>query len=105
MKQIKYGLHGKFNTLQGKSEDLAKVLLQAAELMNGAKGCQLYLISKDPTKENEVWVTEVWDSKEEHDASLNTPGVRELIGKAMPLLDGTPSGGQELAILGGIGIS
>jgi len=32
------------------------------------------------------------------------PEVRQLIQQAMPLLDGMPTGGQELTILGGHGI-
>ena len=44
------------------------------------------------------------DSKEEHDNSLKVDGVRELIMKAMPLLDGQPTKGQEIEILGGTGI-
>lgn len=51
-----------------------------------------------------IYVTEIWDSKEDHDNSLKVEGVRELIMSAMPILDEQPTKGQELEILGGTGI-
>ena len=99
-----YLLHGKLTAKSGHSEALANILLEASELVSTAKGCKIYVIGKDATDENAVYVTEIWDSKEDHDNSLNVDGVRELIGKAMPILDGKPSKGQELEILGGAGV-
>lgn len=100
----KYGLHGKLQATEGKADELANILIQAAHLVSEAKGCHLYVVSKDLKEENSVWVTEIWDSKEEHDASLQLAGVRELIGEAIPILAGKPEGGQELEILGGVGV-
>ncbi len=99
----KYGLQGALKAKAGKVENLAKILLKAAEMMSTAKGCNMYLISLDAEKNDLVWVTEVWDSKEDHDNSLQIDGVRELISTAMPLLDGNPQKGQQLKILGGYG--
>lgn len=101
----KYGLYGKLQAKAGMGEKLAHILLQAAELVSTAKGCQLYFISLDKSEPDSVWITEAWDSEIDHDASLNTPGVRELIGQAMPLLDGAPEKGQKLRILGGLGVN
>jgi quinol monooxygenase YgiN len=64
----------------------------------------LYVIGLDELEPNAVYITEIWDSKEDHDNSLKVEGVRDLIVKAMPLLDGPPQKGQELEILGGLGI-
>ncbi|MBO6795447.1 MAG: antibiotic biosynthesis monooxygenase [Balneolaceae bacterium] len=100
----KYGLHGALKAKEGKAENLAKILLKAAEMISTAKGCHLYLVSFDSENSDLVWVTEVWDSKEDHDNSLQMDGVRELISTAMPLLDGNPQKGQQLKILGGYGI-
>lgn len=99
-----YGLHGKLSALAGKGAELAKILLKASEMMKSAQGCHLYVVGLDKSSPNDVWITEIWDSKEDHDNSLKAPGVRELIGTAMPLLDGMPQKGQELEILGGLGI-
>lgn len=101
---MKYLLHGKLSARQGHGKDLAGILIEASNLIKTAKGCNLYLVSKDGSNEEDVWVTEVWDSKEDHDNSLSVPGVKELIGKAMPILDGMPSKGRELELIGGHGI-
>ena len=100
----KYGLHGKLKATAGNGDQLAAILLEAAELVAKAKGCHLYLIGKDKNDPDAVWVTEVWDSKEDHDNSLKAEDVRALIAKAIPILDGQPERGQELEILGGAGI-
>lgn len=100
----KYGLHGKLTATKGNADKLSSILLEASRLVSTAKGCHLYMVSKDKNDKNSVWVTEIWDSKEDHDNSLNVEGVKELIGQAMPMLDGNPEKGQELEILGGAGV-
>lgn len=99
-----YLLHGKLTAKPGHRDELAAILLEASQLIANAKGCKLYVIGKDESDANSVYVTEIWDSKLDHDNSLNVEGVRELIMKAMPILDGAPVKGQELEILGGAGI-
>ncbi|MGK6349905.1 putative quinol monooxygenase [Parapedobacter sp. DT-150] len=99
-----YLLHGKMNAQAGKSDELAAILLEASKLVSTAKGCRLYVIGRDEDDSHSVYVTEIWDSKDDHDNSLKVEGVRELIVKAMPILDGQPTKGQELEILGGTGI-
>lgn len=98
----KYGLHGKLKAIQGQGDALAEILVQASALVAHAKGCHLYLVSRDPQDKESVWITEVWDSKEAHDQSLNVEGVRVLISKAMPLLDGQPEKGLVLEVIAGI---
>lgn len=99
-----YLLHGKLNAKAGHTDELTNILLEASKAVSTAKGCKLYVIGKDPNDLNAVFITEIWDSKEDHDNSLKEEGARELIMKAMPILDGQPTKGQELEILGGIGI-
>ncbi|MGW3917210.1 hypothetical protein ACWEBX_37820 [Streptomyces sp. NPDC005070] len=50
-----------------------------------------------------IWVTEVWQSKDHHDASLELPEANAAIGKAMPLLTGEFTR-QELSVAGGLGL-
>ena len=35
-----------------------------------------------------IWITEVWDAKESHAASLSLPAVQQAIARARPLLAG-----------------
>ena len=100
----KYLLHGKLKAKQGCKEELTKILIEASKLVSKARGCNLYLVGLDKDENNSVFVTEIWDSKEDHDNSLSVEGVRELIMTAMPLLDGQPEKGQEIELLGGTGI-
>lgn len=100
----KYLLHGKLTARDGNGEKLTSILLDASALVSTAKGCVVYVISKDNVDKNTVWVTEIWDSKEDHGNSLKVEGVKELISQAIPILDGQPEKGQELEVLGGKGV-
>ncbi len=85
-----YGCYVKFVARPGQRERLVELLLQAAAGIEEAPGCQLYIVNTSPTEAESVWVTEVWRSQEEHDASLTVEGARELIEKALLLLAGSP---------------
>ncbi len=100
----KHGLHGKLLAKPGQGDQLAGILLKAAHLVATVPGCRLYMVSRDPTDPDAVWVTEAWDSEADHAESLKAEGVRELIGQAVPLLSTPPAGGQKLEIIGGVGI-
>lgn len=100
---MQYLLQGSLTAKDRYQNELADILLQASSLVSKAKGCKLYVIGKNTENKNAVYVTEIWDSKEDHDNSLKIKGVRELISKAMPLLDGNPSKGLQLEVIGGHG--
>jgi quinol monooxygenase YgiN len=104
MTNTKYFLHGKLSAKKGQGPTLTALLLKAAAAMPQVKGCVVYAISKDQNDPNAVWVTEIWDSKEDHDNSLKLESVRAIISQAMPVIDGMPQKGQELEVLGGMGI-
>jgi len=100
----KYGLHGTLKALPGKGNELASVLLKASELVSSAAGCYIYLVAHDGENHDIIRITEVWETKENHDDSLKIPGVRELISQAMPLLDGPPLKGTVTEVIGGKGL-
>ncbi|MEJ2004702.1 MAG: antibiotic biosynthesis monooxygenase [Cyclobacteriaceae bacterium] len=100
----KYGLIGGLKAAPGKAAELVAILTSAADLMRKADGCLLYLVGFAAEDDHLVEIVEVWDSKEDHDASLSFPGVKELIAEAMPLLDGSPEKGIEIRITGGHGL-
>lgn len=99
-----YLVQVKFIARPGRQQELASILLQAAELLKQTGNCKVYAVAKDIEEPNAVYVTEVWENKAAHDDSLNNPNVLALIVQAMPLLDGKPAKGQELDIIGGLGI-
>jgi quinol monooxygenase YgiN len=80
-----YGLIGKMRTAEGKRDELIKILLDGTDKM---PGCLSYIVAKDPTDANAIWITEVWDSKESHEASLKLPSVQAAIAKGRPMITG-----------------
>jgi len=80
-----FGLIGKCSATPGQRDALISILLEG---VGGMPGCLSYVVAKDPTDENGVWITEVWDSKESHAASLQLPSVREAISRGKPLIAG-----------------
>ena len=97
----KYGLQGALRARKGRGEELAAILLEAAELLALVEPCRLYLVARDAADEDLVWITEVWDSKEDQQDSLKMQTVRDLIGKAMPLMEHMPEKGLEMMVIGG----
>ena len=80
-----YGLIGKMIAAEGKRDELIKILLEGVSNM---PGCLSYVVAKDPADKNAVWITEVWDSKESHAASLKLPSVLAAIAKGKPMIAG-----------------
>ena len=96
-----YGLIGKMNALEGKFDELLAALLTASE--TPMPGCLSYIVASDPADPNGIWITEVWDSKESHAASLTLPAVKKLIALARPWIAGF-SNRTETAPAGGYGL-
>lgn len=96
-----YGLIGKMNAVPGQRDALAAVLLEGLAAM---PGCLSYVVAADPADPDGLWITEVWDRRESHQASLALPAVKAAIAKGRPLIAGfgtrvetTPLGGHGLA--------
>ncbi len=85
-----YGCYVKFTAQPGQRDTLVEHLLSAAAGLSEAAGCELYIINTSPTEPEGVWVTEVWRSQQEHDASLTTPRAQAMIAQVLPLLAGSP---------------
>lgn len=83
-----FGLFGKFTVIEGERDQLAHILLQAAESMKDIEGCEIYLVSTSDNDPNAVFVYEEWSSEHAHQASLNHDATRMLIQRAKPLITG-----------------
>ena len=95
-----YGLHGKFSASAGKRAELLALLLQAAEALQANPDCLLYLVSRDTSDPDGIWVSEVWMDAAAHQASLEPETVRAIIAQARPLIAGMPER-AELEVAGG----
>jgi len=100
---VRYGYIGSMRTREGHRDEVIEILLGGAEGLREA-GCQLYAVATDPADTDVVWVSEIWDSREQHDASLQLPETKAAISRAMPLLTGEFTR-QELNVVGGLGVS
>ena len=96
-----FGLISKIKTAPGKRDEFISILTAA---VNAMPGCLSYIVAKDSEDNDGVWVTEVWDSKESHSASLALPAVKAAIAKGRPMVAGfdrqvttAPVGGHGLA--------
>lgn len=96
-----HGLIGKMIATPGQRDALLAILLEGTQAM---PGCLSYVIATDPADADALWITEVWDSKASHAASLQLPAVQAAIAKGRPMIAGfgsqvetVPMGGHGLA--------
>ena len=95
------GRYAKATAKPGKGDELARILLEVAAALEGVPGCELYVINRAADDPDTIWVTEIWRSQEELDASLQAEGARERIGQVRDLVDGFDR--IDLDPLGGVG--
>ena len=96
-----FGLIGKMIAAPGQRETLIAVLLEGTQDM---PGCLSYVVARDAKDENAIWISEVWDSKDSHAASLTLPEVKAAIAKARPLIAGFGDYSTTEPV-GGVGLS
>ncbi|MEO7688916.1 MAG: putative quinol monooxygenase [Sphingomonas sp.] len=92
-----FGTIGRIKAITGKRDALAAILASGSGEM---PGCLSYIVAEDLADVDALWVTEVWESKEAHQASLALPSVREAIGKGRPLIASFDSTAQTRPISG-----
>ncbi len=80
-----YGLIGKINVVSGQRDALISILIEG---ISGMPGCLSYIVAQDPADPDAIWVTEVWDSQDSHQASLSLPSVQHAISRGKPLITG-----------------
>jgi quinol monooxygenase YgiN len=79
--------YGKAVAHEGRGGELARLLLDAAAELEGDPGCELYLINRQADRPDVVWVTELWRSQADLDASLERIRGSEGVAAAMALVD------------------
>jgi quinol monooxygenase YgiN len=93
--------YGKAVAHPGQGGELARILLAAADNLAGQPGCQLYLISQQKGDPDTVWVTELWASQADLDASVAQIQGSDSVARAMSLVASWEM--IELDLLGGKG--
>ena len=80
-----FGLISKLKSATGKRDALIAILIEGT---TGMPGCRSYVVAKDGADEDALWITEVWDSRDAHKASLAWPAVQQAIAKGRPMIAG-----------------
>ncbi len=99
------GRYVKFSAQPGRGDEVAELLLAAAESLRDVAGCELYVINRSASDPDVVWVTELWMTQEALDGSLEqlrTDEGKTRIAEVTALLAGPPEL-NELEPLGGVG--
>jgi quinol monooxygenase YgiN len=96
-----YGLIGQMKAQPGQRAELAAILLEGTAAM---PGCLSYIIAEDLGDPDALWITEVWETRDAHAASLQLPAVQAAIGRGKPLIAGFGIR-QETSPIGGFGLS
>jgi quinol monooxygenase YgiN len=102
MNAMSYGYIGTMKARPGHRDEVVALLLDGVEGLREI-GCELYVVGLADDDEDTICVTEVWQSKADHDASLQRPEVRAAIERAMPLLTGEFTS-REVRVAGGLGV-
>jgi len=99
-----FGMIGKLRARVDERERLAAILVESTRAL---PGCLSYIIARDVSDPDVLWITEVWESEEKHKASLELPAVKAAIDHARPLIHGfdtripiDPVGGIGVALRG-----
>ena len=80
-----YGLIGQLKATPGQRDALIAILSAGTRDM---PGCLSYVIAEDQGDADALWITEVWDRRESHAASLSLPSVQAAIAQGRPLIAG-----------------
>jgi quinol monooxygenase YgiN len=78
-----FGLIAKIKTPADQRDALIAILLEGTASM---PNCLSYVVAKDHADPAAIWITEVWQDREAHRASLALPSVQQAIAKARPLI-------------------
>ena len=97
-----YGYLGSMKVKPGCREDVVAILTGGADGLRAA-GCLLYVVGVANDDDVTIWVSEVWQSKEHHDASLQLPETRAAVGVALPMLTDEFTS-HETTVVGGLGV-
>lgn len=89
---------GTLGVLPGQRDELVTLLTRRSTELAEA-GCLLYEVGVNDEQPDTVFVAELWESAEAHQASLQLESVRAAIAEARPLLSGE-FGGFRFTVVG-----
>jgi quinol monooxygenase YgiN len=89
---------GTLGTIPGRRNDLIAILTRPSPELRDA-GCLLYEVGINDETPDLVYVSELWETEEAHQRSLQLASVQAAIQEAVPLLSGE-LGGSRFHVVG-----
>ena len=87
---LQHAIYTRYLAKPGRGKALIEILLKANDIVADAEGCQLYIINQDTENDDHIWVTELWDTLEDHAISLTLDGAKEWVVEASHMLSAPP---------------
>ena len=81
-----YGLIVKLTSDPGRRNELIQMM--GGDDSHTVPGCLSFIVGEDAADEDVLWITEVWESKAHHEASLAAPPARKNFEDADTLIVG-----------------
>lgn len=79
-----YGIINRFTAHPGKRDEL--VAAMTSDAGSAMEGCRSFVVAHDPADPDVMWLTEVWESRESWQVSVDQPGVKASLDVAIPLV-------------------
>ncbi|MFI5086116.1 MAG: putative quinol monooxygenase [Actinomycetales bacterium] len=95
---MRFANAGTLGAVPGKRDELVAHLTRRSDVLSGI-GCMAYEVGVDDEHPDTVFVVELWNDEEAHQASLSLPEVQASIAAARPLLSGE-FGGVRFTVVG-----
>jgi quinol monooxygenase YgiN len=99
----RHGMYVRFHALPGRADELVAMLLHGIHSFGAIPACELCLVNRAAEDPDVVHVTEVWISREEHEAFAARDDVQAFI-KRVHALTAEPPEVTCVQPVGGIGL-
>jgi len=97
------GRYVELKAREGHRDALVEHMLGVAQLLVDVPGCELYVINTSAADSDTVWVTEVWSTQADLDASLTLESVKASVEQVLALLADPPER-IDILTMGGKGL-
>jgi quinol monooxygenase YgiN/mannose-6-phosphate isomerase-like protein (cupin superfamily) len=97
--------YAKATAKPGEGDLLADLMLEVADSVRQAPGCDLYIVNRVPGERDTIWITELWAGQAELDGALELARASEdgLMGRVMEVVDAFDR--IDLEPVGGVGMN
>ena len=85
-----YALINKLTAKPSQRDRVVEIMLDSMKRFGDNPACVSSVVYEAVDEPNVIWVTDLWTTKEEHEAAMRLPELRPFVEAAIPLLEGMP---------------